>query len=168
MTMDFIKPTDITFSLGDSGQLDCALASGDTHEDVHCVALFPLSNPDHYITVVVKKDKEPGEIGILLDLGELGRDQRALVRNAVAQRYFLPEITEIVHVMSKDGLYEWDVVTDRGPKQFDSASSSKSDSVSVTEQGIIIVTDLEKCRYKISDPDALSALSRRYLDKVLL
>jgi hypothetical protein len=78
----------------------------------------------------------------------------------------VPEIKDINRITVRHGLYEWDVVTGRGEKKF--SLRSIREHVAVNDEGMIIITDLERCRYKITSSDRLPAKARAELDKVLL
>jgi len=135
-------------------------------EDIHCLRLFPLSEPDTFISVVHHENGQLREIGVIRKLKELTSEQQRLVREDIKLRYFVPEIEDINKITARHGLYEWDVVTGRGNKKF--SLRSIRENITVNDEGMIIITDLERCRYKITDSDKLPVKARAELDKVLL
>jgi hypothetical protein len=164
--LNILNAAKIRFNKSRTGPLSITLEDGSVVEDVHCVRLFPLSEPDTFISVVHHEDGRLREVGVINKLKELTGEQQRLVREDIKLRYFVPEIKDINKITARHGLYEWDVVTGRGNKKF--SLRSIRENITVNDEGMIIITDLERCRYKITDSDKLSAKARAELDKVLL
>jgi hypothetical protein len=165
MNPKFLDPKALEFTQHPGGQLDVTL-DGSTVEGVHCVPLFPLSDPHRFISLVKPSRTNPEEIGLLRELAELDGEQRRVVEAHIAFRYFVPEIQEIVSLDETVGLYELEVVTERGARTI--FLLNPRESVSVTEHGVVVITDVEKCRYKITDLDTLDPRSRTELERLLL
>ncbi len=152
--MSILEAQSITFAKVD-GLLSATKADGETISPIHCVRLFPLSDPDHYISVLRSEKCDEPEIGILRDISDLSEEQCSLVRDDLAQRHFLPEIQDVTDIVITSGMDEWHVITDRGEKIF--FVSSRKDNIVITDENMLIVTDVEKCRYRIPDYTALSS-----------
>jgi hypothetical protein len=165
MNPEFLDPKELEFTARAGGLLDVTVG-GTTFEGVHCVPLFPLSDPQRFVSLVKPSRTNPEEIGILRELAELGEEQRRVVDAHIAFRYFVPEIQEIVSLDEAAGLYELDVVTERGARTV--FLLNPRESVNVTDHGVVVITDVEKCRYKITDLDALGPSSRAELERLLL
>lgn len=151
--MKIIDPQSVVFKKIQSGLLSLTQSDGTTISPVHCVRLFPLMDPDHYISILRSVKSDEPEIGILRDINELPEEQRALIQDDLAQRHFLPEILDVKDILVSRGMDEWNVVTDRGDKTF--LVGSRKDSIIVTDANMLIVKDVEKCRYRIPDYTAL-------------
>ena len=151
--MSILEPQSITFEKLDTGLLSITQADGTTVSPVHCVRLFPLSDRNHYVSVLRSEKCDEPEVGILRDINELPDEQRVLIQDDLAQRHFLPEIQDVTTILISNGMDEWHVITDRGDKIF--FVSNRKDSIIVTEENMLIVTDVEKCRYRIPDYTAL-------------
>jgi hypothetical protein len=164
--MNVLNAAKIRFNRSRTGPLNITLEDGSVVQDVHCVRLFPLSEPDNFVSVVRREDGRSREIGVINKLKELTGEQQRLVRDDIKLRYFVPEIKDINKITTRHGLYEWDVVTGRGDKKF--SLRSIRENIAVNDEGMIIITDLERCRYKITDCERLPAKARAELDKVLL
>lgn len=164
--MNILNPTKIKFHKNKAGPLNIILEDGSVIENVHCIRMFPLSEPKTFISVVHREDGQLREIGVITKLKQLSSEQQRLVRDDIKLRYFVPEIKNINKITARHGLFEWDVVTGRGHKKF--FLRSLRENVTVNDEGMIIVTDLERCRYKITDSNKLPAKARVELDKVLL
>jgi hypothetical protein len=164
--MNILNTAKIRFNKNKTGSLNITLEDNSTVKDVHCIRLFPLSEPGTFISVVHHEDGRLREVGVIRKLKELTGEQQRLVRDDIKLRYFVPEIKDINKITARHGLYEWDVVTGRGNKKF--SLRSIRENIAVNDEGMIIITDLERCRYKITDYERLPAKARAELDKVLL
>jgi Domain of unknown function (DUF1854) len=142
------------------------LADGQDFRDVAFVQLFPNTDPRRYICVRQKQGTEYAEIGIIRDLMALPENARNLVLEDIRLRYFVPGITEIASITTRRGADTWIVETDRGRASF--TVRERSENVTATDQGIVLITDTDKCRYKIADIRALPLKSRGFLEKVLM
>jgi hypothetical protein len=159
-----LNPKEISFTKNSAGMLDIT-TSDRTVENVHCMQLFPLSDPEKYISVVRPAKPENEEIGIIERLADLTPEQQVLVIEDIKFRYFVPEIEDITSVEESAGLYEMDMKTERGPRRI--FVMNPRESITSTDSGILLITDVEKCRYKISRFSALSARSKAQFEKVL-
>ncbi|MBN1864120.1 MAG: DUF1854 domain-containing protein [Victivallales bacterium] len=64
------------------------------------------------------------------------------------------------------GFHEWLVSTDRGKRRLH--LYNVKESISVNSAGTVLMTDIEKNRYKIGDASKLPPKARRVLDDMLL
>ncbi len=100
-----------------------------------------------------EKCDEP-EIGILRDINDLPAAQRELILDELKQRHFLPEVLDIIAIRMSNGMDEWNVLTDRGEKRL--FVGNRKESIAVTDENMLIITDVDKCRYRVADYTALS------------
>jgi hypothetical protein len=138
---------------------------GETNAPVTCCSLFPLSAHELYIYVWRAEKSDEPEVGILRDLKGMSSSQRKVIVENINQRRFLPEILDVTDIRSAHGMDEWNVVTDRGEKVF--FVSNRKDSITVTEDNMLLITDVEKCRYRIPDYTALSARAYSLVGRAL-
>jgi hypothetical protein len=164
--MNILNPNEITFEQAENSFLRVKMKNGEIIEKIECTPLFPLSKPDSYISVSHRKEKGVDEIGILKSLKVLSAEQRVLVENEIQFRYFSPYITDIRKITSKYGVDQWEVVTDRGEATF--FVQDTKENVMIQENGLIIITDIDKCRFQIRDYRQLPAKARFYLENTLL
>ena len=73
--------------------------------------LFPLSDLNHYITLLNDKEKE---VAMIKDLESISPDSKEAIEGCFADYYMIPTITEILQVEDKFGVLKWKVLTDRG------------------------------------------------------
>jgi len=163
--MNILDPDRIKFEKSETGMLNL-IEDNRVIKGVHCISMFPLSDEANFISIVHRKGSELEEIGIIKHLKELSADQQDLVREDMRFRYFIPEITDIKKIKEAHGLWEWDVTTDRGEKIF--YLKDRRENITVKDDRRILITDIGKCRYKISHYDRLPPKARNELDKVLL
>lgn len=169
--MKIITKDDIVFEQSETGVLNCRLKDGTVHEHLHCVTLFPLTLPDRFISVIKEIDQEIEEIGIIPGLDGFDVEQKQLIRQAMDERYFVPEILDISKLKTKlvlrgHGFDEWEIVTDRGKKVV--YLFNPRENLSVNNAGVIIITDMEKNRYKISDLRKLPQQAKNLLEEITM
>lgn len=163
--MKILEAGTTRFEKLDNGLLGVSIDEGAAVAPVHCCSLFPLSDPEHYISVCRTEKCDEPEVGIVRDLSEFPEDQRKLIVNSINQRRFLPEILDVTDIRSAHGMDEWRVVTDRGDTVF--FISNRKDSITVTDDNMLLITDVEKCRYRIPDYTALSARAYSLIGRAL-
>ena len=164
--MNVLNPDNLTFQQGGNGFLRLKLKDGTQYEMVECMPLFPLSNPNEFISVSVRKDTGTEEIGIIIKLKALSKEQRTLVKHEIEFRYFSPEILNIEKITSKYGVDQWDVKTDKGKKTF--LVQDVKENVIIRESGLIVITDIDKCKYQVSDFRELPAKAKQELEQTIL
>jgi hypothetical protein len=164
--MKILNPEEYTFQQPENNFLEIRKTDGSVYKNVECTPLFPLSQPDVYINLVGIKESEPEDIGIIEHLSNFSTQQQALVKKNIDFRYFIPEITDIKKITVKQGIYHLDVVTNKGKKRF--LLNSLKDNISVLKNGLISITDTDKCRYRISNHYLLPPKAQLELNKTLL
>lgn len=164
--MNKLIPNEVIFERDPAGHLNCRLADGTLHEQVHCVSLFPLSMPEQFVSVVKEVEQEFEEIGVLAGLDKFSAEQRQIIRMAISERYFVPEILDIKRLDRRHGIFEWEVITDRGEKIF--YQINPKESMTFNNVGVLLVSDIEKCRFKISNLEKLPQRAKGLIELVLL
>ena len=168
--MKILKKDEICFEKGENGVLNCRFKDGTVHEHLHCVTLFPLTLPEQFISVVKEIDQEVEEIGVISRLDEFEEEQRQIIRHAVEERYFVPEILDVKKLKAKQtrgqSIAEWEIVTDRGKKILH--LFNPRENISVNNSGVIIITDMEKNRYNISYMGKLPYDAKNIIEGMLL
>ncbi len=164
--MKLLNPDELTFEPAVNGFLKLRFNDDKIYEQVECNALFPLSKPESYIAIFTRKDSEVEEIGIIQHMKDLSLQQRSLVEKEIQFRYFCPEIIDIKKITSKYGVDQWEVVTDKGEKTF--MVQDVKENVAIRESGLIVIMDINKCRYQIRDYRELPPKARMELEQTLL
>lgn len=152
-----------TFSLlkDDRGQLTLLDAAGRRHENVEPIRAFPISDPEHWISLC---DPNGREIVQIRDLAELSVEQRTLLLSELTRREFVPVIRRIESISSLAEPCEWFVDTDRGPTSF---VLNSDEHVRKLGQDRALILDSHGLRYLVPDAKQLDAHSRRLLSRYL-
>jgi hypothetical protein len=155
--------TTTTFELtrNDFGKLVLTTTEGQIHEGVAAVRAFPVQAPQDGIALVSGDGKEVAWIDRLEDLppaiGEL-------VREELAGREFMPEITRIVDVSGFATPCTWRVQTDRGDTEF--VLRGEEDIRRLTVDTLLI-SDIHGIHYLIRDVRELDKHGKKILDRFL-
>jgi len=142
------------------GRLVLIDAEGQRHVGVEPIRDFPLSDPQHWISIL---DAEGREIVCVEDLAALVPAVRQVLEEELARREFVPIVERIEKVTATDPA-EWHVKTDRGPTTF--MLKNEEDVRRLGSQSVLVIDD-HGIRYLIPDLHTLDAASRRILDRYL-
>ncbi len=166
MGIDFMQVEKIKFSRTEGGILTLEY-DGENYPDVILQRAFPLSRPFEYISVktsAVHKDMS-NELGIIRDVNTLSEENRKLVEEELAQRYFVPEITGIETLKDEFGQVYMDVVTNAGKKKI-AIPNSTANFIRLGENRLLLI-DFDGNRYEIPEISSLDRKSRRLLEVVI-
>jgi len=162
----FLDTKNIKLEKKGNNRIDIIYPDGKVFEKVHFILLFPFTDRENFISVVIKKGLSFKEIGIIRSLKDLPLNYQNIIKESIRIRYFIPEIKDIKTIIKKNELYEIFAITDRGEKVFQ--LRNVRESLKIKNDGSIIITDIERCRYRISHYDRLPAKAKIELDKILL
>ncbi|VVD83758.1 hypothetical protein PCA20602_01264 [Pandoraea capi] len=152
---------DFTLSRNAFGRLVLTDAEGVAHEGVVPVRAFPIAAPDEGLALV---STEGRELVWLDSLDGLPEDMRALVRDELAAREFMPEVLCIKGVSTFATPSTWTVETNRGEVSF--VLRGEEDIRRLGGQTLLI-TDNHGIHFLIRDSAALDKPSRKILDRFL-
>lgn len=156
--LTYLGPEKLDIRSTSCGFLEMDLGGGDVVR-VKPVRMFPISNPNRYILLV----KESGEeVGFIRDLGEVGRENRRKLREALGRGYFIPSITRINELRYRFHVLYFDVETDRGATKFE--VRDRTENLNLLPGGKMVAEDADGNRYVIEDVSALDPRSRALLD----
>ena len=145
------------------GRLVLIDSDGIRHAGVEPVRMFPLSNPQQWISIC---DSAGHELVCIENLKDLSAPARDVLVADLAKREFVPVIERIVKVSSDSEPAEWDVQTDRGPTRF--LLKSEDDIRRLGPHGEYphgaSIVDAQGIRYLVPDTRVLDSASRRVLD----
>ncbi len=142
------------------GQLVMTTNDGQTFTGVVPIRAFPISDPDHWISVC---DEHGVEILRIDDIAVLTRDVRKMVELELSQREFVPVIRHIISATHHEPS-DWIVETDRGPTSF---QLNNEDDVRRLEPDQASIVDAHGIRYLITSVRGLDGASRRILEHFL-
>ena len=156
----YLGPSDIQFTRNDLSQLRAKLSDGTVYEDVLVYRTRPISDPSRYISIRVgATQSEQKEIGLIRSLESLAPEQRRLLKEELAKRYFIHIITRIDSIREEFGYLYWDCETDKGRREFPVPRWDQSKVVHVGD-GCHMVTDVDGNRYEIPNLEELDPDSR--------
>lgn len=158
---DFIllDPRKIEFSR-EGTQLRMKGPGEEPDRPVRIVRLFPMADPEDWISVL---DEKGAEIGILRHVSALEDAPRRLIREELRRQYIVPRIERIDSCVERFDLVTFDVQTDRGPRTF--SVRNLRETVLVPSPGRVILTDTDGNRYDIPNLAGLDARSRAHMEQ---
>lgn len=143
------------------GRLVLIDEDGVRHVSVAPVRSFPISDPDHWISIC---DAEGRELVSVKDVAALSPEVRQVLEEDLARREFVPLIRRILKVPADAEPTEWEVETDRGRTRF---LLNSGDDVRRLGPHRALVIDAQGIRYLIDDVRQLDPVSRRTLERYL-
>jgi hypothetical protein len=157
----FLDPQALHFRR-EGTRLQMRQADEEEWQQVTLVRLFPLTDPDTWLSLL---DQEGREVGVLLELSGLPPEAHALVSHELRRRYLVPEVQRVVSVGPRYDLMEWVVETDRGRTSFLTRNLREQQQPPGSNR--VIIMDIEGNRYDVPDLDGLDPASRRRLEAQL-
>ncbi len=137
--------------------------SGDrSWREVRIARALPFSDPDHYFGLRDGSDKD---IGLLMDLRDLDSESRAVADAEIARRYFTPKVQSVTLVKEEFGVVNWEVETDRGPRQF--TVRNLRDNTYLLGPNRLMMTDGDGNRYEFPDVTSYGPKAWQVLAKVM-
>ncbi len=134
-------------------------AQGVRHENVRPVRLFPLTDPQRWISLVGDSGRE---LACVEDPAALGEEQRAVLDAALARRDFVPVIRRIANITRAPEGHDWHVETDRGATTF---RIETDESIQSLGGGRLVIIDKLGTRYLVPEIAELDRESRRRLER---
>jgi hypothetical protein len=150
-----------SLSRDSTGRLIVTDAQGRRHENVEPVRAFPISDPEHWISLCDQSGREVAQVS---DLGQLAADQRELLQAELTRREFVPVVRRIISISSLAEPCEWQVETDRGATSFVLNSDEHVRKLGA-EKALIL--DSHGLRYLVPDAKQLDEASRKLLARYL-
>jgi hypothetical protein len=142
------------------GQLLMETDDGRRFSGVVPVRAFPVSDPDHWISIC---DAHGAEILRIDDIGDMPPGVRAMLEHELSQREFVPVIRKILSATQHEPS-EWLVETDRGRTTF---QLNSEDDVRRIEPDQASIVDAHGIRYLVTSVRGLDGGSRRILEYFL-
>lgn len=162
----WLQPGSASFGRDAFGGLELELPGEAKRRGVFAVRCFPASSPDDYISLRIwDRDGREQELGIVRDLNAWPEAARALLREALARRYFVRRVTGIERMKLEFGYLVCDVRTEQGPARF----TMRWTQSQVQDFGLRgkVLLDLDDNRFLIPDVDALPARERALVERFI-
>jgi hypothetical protein len=136
-------------------------ADGKRHVDIEPVRAFPMSDPEHGLSLV---SAEGRELVWIDDLTQVPAKVREVLDQELTSREFAPQIKRVLDISLEVDPCEWEVETDRGTTKF--VLKSEEDVRRLDAKRALVI-DAHGIRYMIPDVEALDRKSRRILERYL-
>jgi len=141
--------------------------NGEDHKHIILRRIMPLQMPMEYISVA---DTENKEIGILKSVADLPTNQQEIVTRELDNRYYSPEVLEVISVQDKLGYVYLEMrLKNKQGKEYTKNCAVKdvSRNIRMLSNTRVIIFDVDGNRYVISDVANLNRKSMRKLDAYL-
>ncbi|MYN03705.1 DUF1854 domain-containing protein [Pseudoduganella sp. DS3] len=153
--------TNFNLSRDSFGKLNLIDANGVLHEGVSPVRAFPIQAPEEGLSLVNSDGKE---VAWLDKISDLSPEMADVVREELAGREFMPEISRIVDVGSYACPSTWTVETDRGATSFVLRGEEDIRRIGSVS---LLVSDSHGIHFLIRDQYALDRHSKKILDRFM-
>jgi len=165
----FLHPEDAAFSRDRFGQLMLKLADGRAYREVALTLAFPLTDPSRMLVV---RDSDLKEIGMIDDYLTVDEQSRKLLEEELDKAYFVPRITRILSAQygitqaksREQSLGTFEVETDRGPRTIQVQFLQR---LHFFPGGRVVLEDVDANRYEIPSIKNLDAHSQALLEPFL-
>ncbi len=161
-----LDPSRLRFSASPQGHVRLEIAGDRCYLHVEIARSFPLDEEGRYLSVRNALSEERPEIGLLADEAELEPESRLLVERELYRRYLVPRIERITCLKEEFGVLNFEVETDRGPREF--SVRTPQENLRQVGRGRMLIIDIDGCRYEIPDLERLDKKSagvlRDYVD----
>jgi hypothetical protein len=120
---------------------------------------FPITYPEF----IIFKDSSDVDICIVKNYNELDPESKRNLQILLDKIYFIPKILKIEKIKTSGDEFEWEILTDKGPRQFRTRGR-----MSIIPMGNrIIITDVNDNVYEIENLYEMDAQSRREIEYTL-
>ena len=115
---------------------------GQIIENLEPRRLFPVTDTEHYITLLNDKEKE---IALIRNMSDLDETSREVLEDCFREFYMIPKITAVLEVNDKFGVLKWKVMTDRGEISF--SIRNRHSDIKVLGKKRLFIRDSNDNRY---------------------
>ena len=155
-------PTTLYLFQNPPGTLRLTVADSYSYPVVRLYQAAPLSQPRKFL---VLQDGKGDEIALIAQLSDLTPDAQSIAEEELQRRYLTARIEAVTNVKTEFGATYWNVVTNKGERDFVVQSLSES-CVWLSDQHILLI-DVDGNRFEIPDRRQLDAQSEAHLASVL-
>ena len=113
--------------------------------------LFPITDTEHYVSLLDEKEKE---VALIRNTSDLDEASRQVLEDCFREYYMIPKISQILEIHDKFGVLEFKVMSDRGVISF-RIRNRHSDIKNLNGTGRIVIRDSNDNRYEIPRFDEL-------------
>lgn len=164
--MNILEPKKIEFYQQSPNIFNLKIAGDKEYENIQCKPMFPFTEPDKFISIMHKNNGGVEEIGIIKELEKVDLEYQKNILESIELSFFMPQIREVYKITFIQGFYQCDLKTDKGTKTI--YLKDVKENVKIKVNTIIILQDIERCRYMIKNVKELSRKSQNELENIIL
>lgn len=142
------------------GRLIIKNAQGKEYRNVHPARMFPITDPNGWISI---RDSQRNELLCIESIDKLPDHSRRIFEEELNRRMFTPVIQRVTRSKPDGDNVHLFIITDRGPTEI---SVDPEDIYRLTGNRVLI-KDLNGVRYLIPDWRKLNSQSKKFLDMYL-
>jgi len=160
--LNILDPKKVSIGKDEFNRLNIKIEGGKEYPEVDIVMDFPLTNSDHFLSVIeVNNGKRDEEIGIIEDIRKLDSKSRKIVKEEIKRIYFMPKVTKINRLKENHGIMKFDLETEKGHREFE---TRHREDIRKLPGGRIIIRDADGNRFEIKDYRKLDRRSMLLVD----
>lgn len=122
------------------------------------VHVSPMAHPGNYISLLDIKNEE---VAFIKDLKDLDEESRSVIEEELSRRYLKARIERVHSIQMEFGVTYWDVMTDRGNREF---VIRGHDNIHWATDKRLLITDVDGNRFEIMDYTLLDSNSIRLIE----
>lgn len=152
MAMTFLDKS-ATIRLTDVFNVSLTLGDGTEYTEVELRRLFPVSDRNHYISLI---DKDERQIAMIRSYDDITPESAAAVKACFNDYYLIPKIKKIYECSDATGALVMKVDTDHGRAEF--RIRNRHSDMKIYPEDRVIIRDSSDNRYEI---ESLASLDRK-------
>ena len=160
--INYVEARDVTVAAVPGGTYRATIADDRSLLRVEFARAFPVSDANHYISIVAS---DGTNVGMMRDLKGMEPESVANVEILLEQKYFIPTIVEIFEIREEWGNQFWSARTNRGEVEF--FVKSPRENLRALPPARLMMTDVDNTRFDIADIGQLDADSQMIVDRVI-
>jgi len=156
--LNIVDPKDVAIKLNEKNDALIIKNKDAIYTNVIPERPFPISHPEF----IILKDAKDHDICTIKDISKLDRESRKNLEKLLDKLYFIPKIVEIVRLEASGDKFEWETITNRGRRKFNTRGR---ESITFIENKIII-TDTYHNLYEIENIQKIDERSKKIIQSI--
>ena len=162
MSIEYLDADTARFERTDGGFLSLKIGRKKPYKRVHLYRMFPLSEPDRFISV---RDEKEEEIAVIETLADYPVETTKMIGEELERRYFSPTIERLVSLKEEFGYTYWDAETDSGMCRF--TVKGGGSSVLQIASDTLLVIDVDGNRFTFPEFEKTDSKYLKIIDTML-
>jgi hypothetical protein len=160
-----LEPETAHFSSSPDGSLQLDIKGIKFFPRIWIYRSYPLSHKGEFLSVRDATDEDLPEIGVIPDLAQFPEAAQEIILSELQRRYYVPVITNVLSIKEARDHLHWNVVTDKGPREF--IVRNPFDRIRTLENNRLLIIDDHNCRYEMENyqmlPEKLKYMLSKYI-----